>query len=113
MPSQNSSSAMFRTGVVGLVIVLLAPLISLASDEQTTSEQLQQKLSALKTRVAELEQQQNQPTTDQRDIAKVIDDVIADAQRRSQLMFDDESITAGFDLEKMKFYIGSTDGSFL
>lgn len=104
---------MSRLVVRGLGIVLLFPLTSLAADDQPTREQLQEELSALKSRVTELEQQQSQPATDQRDIANVIDEVVADAQRRSQLMFDDESITAGFDLEKMKFYIGSTDGSFL
>lgn len=83
-----------------------------ASDNQPSREQLQAKLSALQSRVAELEQQQY-AAPDPRDVARVVDEMVADAERRSQLLLADEGLTSGFDLEKTKFFIRSSDGSFL
>jgi hypothetical protein len=94
------------------VVVLLLVAPCLAFDETPTREELQQKLTDLKERVQHLEAEQA-ALPDAASVARVVDQVIADAERRSQLLLKDDAVTGGFDLQKTKFFIRSADGNFL
>lgn len=99
------------TAALSAAAFVVIPGLCLAADTHPTRVQLQQKLNDLKSRIAQLESEPAGP--DPREQARIIDEMVADAQRRSQLLFADEAITGGFDLEKTKFFIRSADGNFL
>lgn len=70
------------------------------------AEQLQQQVRQLQERVNQLEQQS---AIQQRDLASVVEGVLRDAERRSQLLSNSGSLGAGY---KDGFFIRSEDGNF-
>lgn len=91
------------------VVLLAAGAASLArgADEPTTAEMMQQ-IKALQEKVQQLEQRTDQ-AAHARDIDEITRQVLADAQKRSQLM-DMEGFTGGY--SNGKFLLRSADGNF-
>lgn len=100
----------FRPLTVAVVLGLTP--IALAADEPPTREELLEQIQALQRRVEQLEAIRPS-AADAEHSARVIDEMIEDATRRSKLLFSDGGVNAGFDPTRNKFYLGSTDGDFL
>ena len=79
------------------------------TSQQPTQQELLDKINALQAQVNNLQGQENKNEAEQ---AKIIQDVIADADKHTQLMDVDGGITAGWDKSKSQFFIASDDGNF-
>ena len=79
-----------------------------AQSQQPTTQDLMAQIDALKAKVAAMEK--NQQQADSRDIDATVAAVLKDANAHSMLI-DGTGVTAGFDKQKMGFFIGSEDGS--
>jgi TolA-binding protein len=79
---------------------------------EPTTKELMEQIQQLQTKVQELEnkQQQQQQIVSKADQDRAIDEVIKDAQKRSQWLQSD-SVLAGF--ENDRFFLKSADGNFL
>jgi hypothetical protein len=82
---------------------------------EPTREELLDQIRRLEARVAQLElDKRSAPTTDPAAVDRVVEQVIRDAQRRSSLfMFQDVTLTGGYDEEREIFLLGSEDGNYL
>jgi hypothetical protein len=99
-------------------LVACVPILFLAAPvqaEEPSREELLEQLRELQQRVEQLEQRQQEQAAgpDAGDVDRVVTQVIADAERRSQLLMQDVALTAGFDLQRSKFFVRSADGNFL
>ena len=95
---------------VGLLTIAATSLTYAA---EPTREELADEIRQLKARIEQLEAKQPAPGPSAADVDRVVRDVLADAERRGHLLMQDGEVTAGFDRERAKFFIGSADGNFL
>jgi hypothetical protein len=98
--------------------ITTAGLLTIASANvalaaEPTRDELAEEIRQLKARIEQLEAKQPTTGPTAADVDRIVRDVVADANRRSQLLMQEGGTTAGFDLERTKFYIRSADGSFL
>ena len=98
--------------------ITTAGLLTIASANvalaaEPTREELAEEIRQLKARIEQLEAKQPTTGPSAADVDRIVRDVVADANRRSQLLMQEGDITAGFDLERTKFFIRSADGNFL
>src|SRR5688572_8252226 len=101
-------------GRAAVCVAVLACAVAPARAADPTREELLEQIKDLQARVEQLEAKQHKAATTQaQSDDRVIDRVIADAQRRSRLMMQDVELTAGFDLGTGRFFIRSGDGNFL
>jgi hypothetical protein len=91
------------------VAVVVFSLRTFAGAEQATQQELQAKIRALETRVAELEARDRQNAADSRDADAVIHAVMQDARRRSDALGPLLSAAGHED----GFFLRSADGKFL
>jgi hypothetical protein len=61
---------------------------------------------------AQVDQLKNQESPNEAAQAKIIQDVIADADKHSQLLDVDGDVTAGWDSSKQQFFISADNGNF-
>ena len=93
--------------------LLTAAATNVTVAAEPTRDELAEEIRQLKARIEQLEAKQPTSGPSAADVDRVVRDVLADAERRSQLLMQDGAVTAGFDLERTKFYIRSADGNFL
>jgi hypothetical protein len=103
---------------VRTLAITSAGLLTIASANvafaaEPTRDELAEEIRQLKARIEQLEAKQPTTGPSAADVDRIVHDVVADANRRSQLLMQEGDITAGFDLERSKFYIRSADGNFL
>jgi hypothetical protein len=83
---------------------------ALALAAEPTTQELMEQIQQLQAKVQKLESKQQQPIVSKADQDRAIDDVIKDAQKRSQWLQSDSAL-AGFDNDR--FFLKSADGNFL
>jgi hypothetical protein len=108
-------------GVIAAAIGLVVSGSTRAQD--VSRNELVRKLQELRGKVEQLEtkqqQQQQQQQQEQagRSDSRVVDEtvarVLADADRRSRFLMQDVSITGGFDSERSRYFLASSDGNWL
>src|SRR5687768_5139432 len=95
---------------------LLPGLATSAFAQEPTRDELLEQLRQLQARVEQLEAKQQasaKTSPSAADVDRVVREMVTDAERRSRLMSQDVGLTAGFDLQRTKFYLRSDDGNFL
>src|SRR5262249_20298202 len=78
------------------------------ASEPTTKELLDQ-IRQLQNKVEQLEAKQSQSSAE---VAATVDKIVADANRRSQLLVTDSNLVGGWNDKKQQFYLASEDGNF-
>ncbi len=96
----------WRTKIAAIALIAMGS--TLRAEEPTTAELMQQ-IKALQERVQQLEQKQD-AAAHARDIDEITKEVLADAEKRDQLL-NAEGFTAGY--TDGKFILQSADGNFL
>jgi hypothetical protein len=95
-----------RINVIALAVMLA--LAAAARAEEPTSQQLLEQIKQLQAQVERLEAKQKQSNAD---VAATIDQIVRDAEQRSNLLQTSGDILAG--REHDKFFIRSADGNFM
>src|SRR6185369_12237917 len=90
---------------------------SVASAQDVSREELMRKLQSLRAKIEQIEAKQQEPAqgaaTDPRVVDETVARVLQDADRRSRFLMQDVSITGGFDRERSKYFLASSDGNWL
>ena len=103
-------SARSKFALVAAVFGVSASSLALAAEpasEPTTQELLDQ-IKQLQNKVQQLETRQNQTSAD---VAATVQQIVKDAEKRSQLLATDEDFLAGHDGKT--FFLKSSDGNYL
>jgi hypothetical protein len=100
----------FPAIVAGVLGIVSAKVMAEQPATQPSAADLQSQIQQLKTQVASLQANQQQSQADE---ALAVQQVVSDADQRSQLLDAPSGITAGWDAANYKFWIGSDDGNFL
>src|SRR6266511_1721233 len=93
-------------GRAWIVVSLLAVAFVNTAGAQPSYEELQQQLKQLQSRLDALEKKQSQSSAE---VARAVEQIVADAEKRSRLLVTGGDITAGYD---KSFFIKSDDGNF-
>jgi hypothetical protein len=100
------------TPVLALAVLSAMPVVAPAADPDPTTQptvaQLQEQIRQLQAQVQKLES--GQSTLNSRVVDETVERVLRDADRRSKLLQNDASMTAGFANDK--FFIASADGNW-
>jgi hypothetical protein len=99
-----------RSWTTALAALALSTTCTAARADEPSNEQLKQEVEQLRAAVKELQAQRVTPTFNAHDVDATVDSVVRDADRRSQLLAQDTSFTAGWD---NGFKIRSADGNFV
>jgi hypothetical protein len=90
---------------------------SVASAQEVSRDELMRKLQELRARVEQLEakqqEQEQAAATDPRVVDETVARVLHDADRRSRFLMQDVTLTGGFDRERSRYFLASSDGNWL